>query len=134
MDYADTLGHHKALSLGHTLANYLELRHGLRHGPAVFYGIIFETLLSYELKVIDKKRFKKIMQTMVLFENKIRLLKSVQKKIKIVDAIKKLKFDKINHGKFYTFILLTNDSFCVKKDIEVETLVKVFNQFKKMEL
>lgn len=134
MDYNDKAGAHKALSLGHTLANYLELTCGLRHGPAVFYGIIFVALLSYNIKTINKERFESVMQTAKLFEEKIGLFNSTQRKLRIVDVVHKLKFDKINHGNFYTFVVLTNGGFYVKNGIGITVLTKVFNQFKKLKI
>ena len=134
VDYNDKVGAHKALSLGHTLANYLELTFDLRHGPAVFYGIIFVALLSHNLKTIEKERFKSIMQTVKLFEHKIGLFNNVQEKLRTTDAIDKLKFDKINHGNFYTFVVLTNNDFYVKKGITTAVLTEVFNQFKKLKI
>ena len=132
VDYNDKVGIHKALSLGHTLANYLELTLALRHGPAVFYGIIFEVLLSYNLKTINKKKFVRIIKTAKLFESKIALFGNVQEELRIVDVIRKLKFDKINNGNLYTFIVLTSGGFYVKKDIKSTVLAKVFSQFKKL--
>jgi len=134
VDYNDRTGAHKALSLGHTFANYLELTYNLRHGPAVFYGIIFITLLSYNLKMINTKKFKSIMQIIKLFENKIGLINDIQKKLQISDVVKKLKFDKINLGVLYTFVVLANDGFCIKKDISTAVLTKTFGQFKNIKL
>ncbi len=134
VDYNDKMGVHKALSLGHTLANYLELTFDLRHGPAVFYGIIFVALLSYNLKMINKEKFENIMQTVKLFENKIGLLNNVQGKLRVVDVMHRLKFDKINHGNFYTFVVLTNGSFHIKKGITNAVLTNVFDQFKKLKI
>ncbi len=131
-DYNDKKDVHKALSLGHTFANYLEQKLKLRHGQAVFYGIVLETLLSLRLKVMDQRRYDSIRVSMRLFEKKINLLEKIQGSINANETINKLKFDKINHGDFFTFVLLTNTSFCVKRSITSGQLKKVLSEFTKL--
>ena len=117
IDYGDRKGMHKALSLGHTFANYLESRFKFRHGQAVFYGIILEVILSVQFGTIKQDKFNSIQQLISLFEKKIALLHVVQNRINIDEVINDLKFDKINHGGCFTFVLLTNKGFCVKSTI-----------------
>ena len=54
-DYDDKNGNHKALSLGHTFANFLEKNSEMRHGAAVMYGIIFVAILSRKLGKLSRK-------------------------------------------------------------------------------
>ncbi len=134
-DHDDKKGKHKALSLGHTFANYFERNMGLRHGEAVFYGIIMATILAKNLNIIDKKKNDSIFLTARLFEKKIGLIKAIQRKINPDHALIELKFDKINHssskGK-YSFVIPTHLGYIVKSDISVEILKKSFLDFKKI--
>ncbi len=133
-DFHDRTGKHKALSLGHTLANYLEANHALRHGPAVLYGIVFTALLSNYLKMLSNRRLQDIIQTANLFERKIGMLKDIQNKLRTSVVLHELQFDKINQGNSYTFVLLTNRGYFVKKDIHRSTLIKVLKIFKEIRI
>ncbi|HWH16545.1 MAG TPA: iron-containing alcohol dehydrogenase, partial [Candidatus Paceibacterota bacterium] len=121
-DPEDIKGLHKALSLGHTIANLLETKLRFRHGLAVFYGLIFEALLAKHLGKISEEHFHAIVQTAASFERRFRKLPQVRgflKKIKLANA---LKGDKINSHGTYTFVIPTDDGYELAKDLSADTL------------
>ncbi len=131
-DYDDTKGLHKLLSLGHTFANYLESKTEIPHGPAVFYGLILVFFISYKLKKISQSEFERFMEVARLFEKEIRILNEVQNHIDVNDALEKLKFDKINSGSTYSFVLLKKNSYFVCKSVNTEVLKESLNDLKKL--
>lgn len=133
-DYNDRNGLHKALSLGHTFANYLEQTMKLRHGQAVFYGIILEAILSRDFKTISKKKFNSLKPTIKSFEKSIGLLHKIQDRLSVDDVISSLRFDKINQGSLFTFVLLTNKGYCVKSNITNENLRSALTDFKRFRI
>lgn len=134
VDYNDTKDLHKALSLGHTFANYLESAMSTRHGSAVFYGLIFSCLLSYKLKTISKKQYMNNKLIAKSFEKKFCQLSKVQKVISIKKTIEKMKFDKINHHDQYSFVLLKQNGFYVEHNIDAQLLTECITDFKKIKL
>ncbi len=131
-DYDDTKGLHKALSLGHTFANYIESKTEIPHGPAVFYGLILVFLISYKLKKISKSEFDHFMEVARLFEKEIKMLNEVQNHIDVNDALEKLKFDKINSGDTYSFVLLKKNGYFVCKNVDAEVLKESLDELKKL--
>ncbi|MCX6738882.1 MAG: 3-dehydroquinate synthase [Candidatus Parcubacteria bacterium] len=131
-DYDDTKGLHKSLSLGHTFANYIESKTEIPHGPAVFYGLILVFFISYKLKKISKSEFDRSMKVARLFEKEIRMLNEVQNHIDVNDALEKLKFDKINSGNTYSFVLLKRKGYFVCKSVDTEVLKESLNELKKL--
>lgn len=133
-DFNDRNGRHKAVSLGHTFANYFERCFAMRHGESVFYGIIIATLLSEKLGYISQKKKRGLLTTASHFESVIKRLESVQSKINPKDALKGIAFDKINHHNSYTFVLPTNKGYIVKPGIAKDDLAEVLKSFKKLVL
>ncbi len=127
-DYDDQKGKHKALSLGHTFANYLEKQPDIRHGSAVVYGIIFEAILSNLLNKLTDKNYNSILETARLFERELNGLKKIQKKINTSKAIASFRFDKISGNNGFNFVIPTNEGHLLcnglKKDVVVNTLKK----------
>lgn len=121
-DPEDINGFHKALSLGHTIANLLETKLRFRHGLAVFYGLIFEVFLAKHLGKISEQHFHAIIQTATSFEKRFRKLPQVRrflKRIKLADA---LKGDKINSHGTYAFVIPTDDGYELAKNLSADTL------------
>jgi 3-dehydroquinate synthase len=133
-DFYDKNGMHKALSLGHTFANYLEQKFNLRHGSAVFYGIILEIILSLHFKTINQDKFNSIKPLIKKFEEKIGMLHNIQTLINIEETINNLKFDKINQGNHFTFVLLTKNGFCVKSNVTSDNLRTALIEFSKFNI
>lgn len=134
-DSNDTRDLHKALSLGHTLANYLEHEAWVRHGMAVFYGIVLAAIMSYNLQEISPEQYEGIIHTARLFETKIQ---SYQKICALLQnpqiVIKALSQDKINHHRSLSYVLLSGNGFCVKKNIPPDEIREAINQFSTLEL
>lgn len=131
-DLEDTKGKHKALSLGHTFANYLEAHKNFRHGVAVFYGIIFSTILSFELGKISNKKYQAILSTTSLFEKRINGLKKLQIEMDVEHILEMLKFDKINSHGGYSFVLLDNGGYMVNTNMSKELIRKGLNDLKEL--
>lgn len=130
----DANGYHKALSLGHTLANTLEADPSFRHGLAVFYGIVFVSILARNLERLGQEKYDAIMRTASLFEMHLGQLKKIKRILKKKKTLHSLKFDKINSHKTYSFIIPTNDEYFVYKDIPLEIINKAFDDFFKLTL
>jgi len=133
-DHNDTRGQHKALSLGHTLANRLEPKITISHGAAVFYGLIFSSILSKKFKTITPKEFKRIIDIGSIFEKEIRMLPAVQKIINVNKILREFRFDKINSFNTYTFVLLKKNGYFVYKNIQPEILKESLYDLKKIDL
>lgn len=131
-DMEDTKGKHKALSLGHTFANYLEAHKNFRHGVAVFYGIIFSTILSFKLGKINNKKYQAILSTASLFEKRINGLKKLQSEMDVEHILEMLKFDKINSHGGYSFVLLDNGGYMVNTGMSKELIKKGLNDFREL--
>jgi len=128
-DYRDMRGPHKALSLGHTFANYFENKFKIRHGEAVFYGIILATILASNLKLITENRRRKIFYIAKLFERYLGLLQYLQSKIITTNLLKEIKFDKINSHNKYTFVLPTETGYRIESEIPAKILRQTVNKF-----
>lgn len=128
-DPLDKNGQHKALSLGHTLANVLEGDPSFRHGLAVFYGIVFETILARNISKLSENKYDEIMNTAILFEQNLHQLKSIKKMLKRKDLMLELNRDKINSHGSYSFVIPTDDSYFVYKDMPVEVIRQSLNDF-----
>lgn len=133
-DPFDINGYHKALSLGHTFANYFEMALGLNHGPAVFYGILLETLLASELGYIGTEKKKSILETATLFERRFGLLRKVQKQMDVLDMIDKIRFDKINCNQTYTFVIPKEKGYKIEQNVSKKTLKLVISKFQMIQL
>lgn len=133
-DLNDSNGSHKALSLGHTFANYLEPTFNMRHGEAVFYGMILATLLSIKLGKISKEKVSDILFLCRLFDKNLNTLRQVQRKIDITDLLLRIGFDKINDSGVYSFVIPINNGYMISKNVKVDILKEVIQNFKNLEL
>ncbi len=70
-------GVRKILNLGHTFAHAFEVEqnHKLKHGQAVVVGITCSLYLSKELNIISESNFRKYLDFLLLFSNRIKLRK-----------------------------------------------------------
>lgn len=134
VDPFDETGEHKALSLGHTLANVLEKNPSFRHGLAVFYGIVFETLLAKETNRLSKHKYDSMLYTAGLFEQKFGQLANTKKIIRRSFLLEALSCDKINSHGTYTFVIPTDDGYFLYKDIPGDLIDKVKTGFMSMSL
>lgn len=128
-DLRDQCGVHKALSLGHTTANYFEKNKNINHGEAVLYGVLFSLILSKNLVQIDDEKFSKLLYTIKLF------IKHVGRKKIIISMIKKRMFprcllgDKINHGGKYNFVIPYKETWRVSKNVPEKIIKNAVEEF-----
>ena len=133
-DPTDRNGAHKALSLGHTFANYFERGSQMSHGEAVFYGILLATLLSRELKAISDTRYHSIHEVACTLEKQIQRLEYMQRTLDPEDMIRKISFDKINSHGSYTFVIPTTKGYRVQSNIARHSIWKAIESFKSLSL
>ena len=128
-------GLHKALSLGHTLANILEMQSSMSHGSAVFYGIIFETLLSLRLRKISEEKYARILRMASFFEDRFGKLEEAKKSISNQSFFRRLKRDKINSRKTgtYIFVIPTENGYEVV-EVSPTLLSETINDFIELKL
>lgn len=95
-------GIRKILNLGHTFAHAFEVEqnHKLKHGQAVIVGITCSLYLSKELKIISEKDFRRYLDFLLLFANKIKL-----RKVNISKIYNIMKKDKKNRSNEIRFVL-----------------------------
>ncbi|MFA6159466.1 MAG: 3-dehydroquinate synthase family protein [Parcubacteria group bacterium] len=128
-DHNDKNGNHKALSLGHTFANFLERDSTMRHGVAVVYGIIFVAILSKNLRKLSFKNYKQIIKTAKRFEKNIGLLREIQKDLKFEDVLESFFSDKISENNSLNFVLPTDSGYMVYKNVSKKTVIKSLEMF-----
>lgn len=133
-DPLDKNGQHKALSLGHTLANVLEGDPSFRHGLAVFYGIVFETILAKNALKLSENKYNEILHTAILFEQNLHQFRNIKKMLKKKDLMSELKRDKINSHESYSFVIPTDDGYYVYKEVPAEVINKSLNDFLNLSL
>jgi len=132
-DWNDTNSVHKALSLGHTLANYLEESKHLFHAEAVMYGIVFEVVIAKKLGAISDGRFDEIIKTAVVFEREFRKLDSIKHALLPKTLHDFLLRDKISHHNSIIFTLPTDHGYTVK-EIDEEILSSTIKEFNDLKL
>lgn len=110
-DHSDTKGAHAALSLGHTLSNFLEKNAGISHGAGVLAGIIHAATLARDLDKISKKYFNIILATSREFTQFLPQAVQAQTWIDPEVASKQLQFDKINPKGSTRLIIMTNTGY-----------------------
>ena len=116
-DHQDTKGLHRALSMGHTIANYLETSTDIDHGAAVLYGIMFSALMSLRLSRIDIRNFDKIIRTAFMFDNLFENIDSASELLSSPAFFRSLLSDKISNGSDITLVIPTNNGFSIESKI-----------------
>lgn len=114
-DWYDRDNIHKALSLGHTLANVYETRCNIHHAEAVTYGIIFEAIVANRAKILSDKKLESTLKVASKLEIFFNVFNQVQKEITLAMIIRVLKSDKINHSNTFNLVLPIDDGYCVKE-------------------
>jgi 3-dehydroquinate synthase len=133
-DLYDNNGYHKALSLGHTIANILESNPFFRHGLAVFYGIIFESILAKNSSILGQKKYDEMMYTASLFEMHFKQLQKIKNILKKKRILRNLRFDKINSHGIYSFVVPSEDGYFIYKNVSIDMINKTLNDFLKIAL
>lgn len=133
-DYNDRNGSHKALSLGHTFANFLEKKSKMRHGAAVMYGIIFAAILSKKLGKLSLENYNQIIVTASRFEKNIGLLKNIQKSLRIEKVLESFLSDKISENNSFNFVLPTDGGYRVYKNVPEKIVIEALEILKQLQL
>jgi 3-dehydroquinate synthase len=118
-DPYDANGRHKALSLGHTIANYLERDPMITHGEAVAYGILFTALIASRMKKLQKSKLENIVNMFSLFHRYIEKDRRVVKQITSPNLLAVLSRDKINTRGCYNFVIPTNGGWGIAHNVGV---------------
>lgn len=124
-------GIRKALNFGHTLghaieSHFLESAKPLLHGEAIAIGMILESYLAKEKKILDEKEYLQIKNT----------LKSIYETIEISDndiqsIIKLLIHDKKNEYGKVQFALIENiGKSIINQSIDNDTIIRSFADYK----
>lgn len=132
-DHDDLAGSHKALSLGHTFANFLEKKSKMRHGIAVMYGIVFVAILSRKLDKLSVENYNKIIKTAKKFEKNIGLIKSIQKGLKTEKVLDSFFSDKISSNNSLNFVLPTDKGYFIYKDAPKNIVIEALEEFKNIQ-
>ena len=128
-DPTDSTGYHKALSMGHTIANILEADTRFRHGLAVFYGIIFELLLARQLNAIGNKSYRAILSTARLFEREFAYVLEAQKILDQENFIHTLLTDKISSHGTLRFAAPADSGFQILDSVTAPTINAAVREF-----
>lgn len=109
-DWRDETGSHKALSLGHTLANFLEMQLPIHHGEAILYGMYLEGYIARNKKLLNAAAHARFNATIHQFDkyfNKYEMIKPILSK----NLFEQLRKDKINHHGIIKFVLPTTTAY-----------------------
>lgn len=121
-DPYDVTGQHKSLSLGHTLANYLERDNRINHGEAVLYGIFWATLLSKRVHKINVIKYEKIRQIFDQFRQSINKDEIIIKLLNSKKLQNILLKDKINSNNQYNFVIPTKESWEILRNVNIPVI------------
>lgn len=109
-DHDDTLGLHIALTLGHTIANYLEKFYNTTHGEAVLIGIDHALFIAERRGQLSRNKIKDLSKTIKLLDRVINARKYIPK-IDVNQMSEHLITDKINHSNSYRVVGITETGF-----------------------
>jgi len=131
-DWYDVKGKHKALSLGHTLANYLEMKGEYHHAVAVLYGMVLEYLIAQQRGIVAPAECKVFFAAAQLFEERFKQHEQVMIHLQPSVLIPALRKDKISHHGTIRFVLPTKRGYCVSvvSEDELADAVEAFGKLK----
>jgi len=113
-DHTETRGVHVALSLGHTLSNYLEKRYGVTHGQGVLVGITHAVLLSKQAGIITEGYSRSLLDTALVIDRELDILSRFTSDLDSPDLFRYLHSDKINHHGELFFVVPTGKGYAVR--------------------
>lgn len=114
-DWHDKKNIHKALSLGHTLANIYEMRCNLHHAEAVTYGILFEAIVSNRIRTLSDKSLGSILSVASKLEGYFSKFNQAQKEVTGAMILKAFKKDKISHHEIFNLVLPTDNGYSFRE-------------------
>lgn len=122
-DPFDRNGIRQILNFGHTIAHALEKTIKISHGDAVFWGCMFELILSIELGFIKERDITSFIYFFKKFAPKIIIDENIFENI-----LKKIEFDKKNLDSSNTFLIKTQKTIKPIKNISRKILKKVWRK------
>lgn len=107
-------GRRQLLNFGHTIAHGLEsaLGHKITHGKAVCVGMVIESYISYEKKILAKASFEKILQAIFSFGLHFSIKINLDKR----RFFQALLYDKKNLNNQVHIVLLKDIGECLEQD------------------
>lgn len=129
-DWYDVKGSHKALSLGHTLANYIEMNSQQHHAVAVLYGILLEFIIAYGRRIITRAQYDDFIKFIRLFEIKFTSSQEIMLLLDPVVVLPALQRDKISHSGIVKLVLPTKQGYAVSdvSEDELEGALVILNE------
>jgi 3-dehydroquinate synthetase len=98
----------------------------------VFYGLIFEVLISRLMGKIKKKKSLQLIEVANAFEKRIGMLEIFKKTMKIDDIIHSLSSDKINNGNKFKFVIPTDNGYMIAHDVPKEIIEAAISDFQEL--
>lgn len=128
-DEKEETGLRKTLNLGHTFAHGFESAsaHKLKHGEAVFYGIICALIVSASLGLIDKKIINQFLNDFGFIKRE-RLIKELDTKT----VINFMRSDKKNVAGSINLVLPSKNGILIDVPIKEKAVFTTIEKFKKM--
>ncbi|MCX7641156.1 MAG: 3-dehydroquinate synthase [Elusimicrobiales bacterium] len=122
-DPFDCKGIRETLNFGHTTAHAIESLYKTPHGDSVFYGCIFELMLSKELGYLKNSLLESYLSITKIYTPKLKIkLKDFYKFYQIIS------YDKKNRTTKNTFLIKTNNGIKRVFNIEVNILKKLWRK------
>lgn len=112
-DWHDKAGIHKALSLGHTLANIIEVKRATHHADAVFYGVLFEALMAERAGLLSTANLNHLLEGANNFERIFQLLPDTKVLLSKYLSPTELKQDKISEHGVIKFVVPTDHGYTI---------------------
>lgn len=132
-DIFDIKGAHKALSLGHTFANYFEQEGVTPHGIAVFHGILLAAMLSRKIGSIEEDRYRDLLKKWQSVHDLAPDLFSItkyKKHISLDEAINHFKSDKIDASGKLSFVTISESrGYAIEKDLAEPVIREVLQEY-----
>lgn len=126
-DWRDEIGTHKALSLGHTLANFIEMRLPIHHGEAILYGMYLEGFIAREKGLLSQEEHDSFTDVVRQFDRHFDKYDQVRPLLSD-ELLVHLRKDKISNHGVIKFVLPTTTGYAVEV-VSEEELLKAIEHF-----
>jgi 3-dehydroquinate synthase/shikimate kinase/3-dehydroquinate synthase len=128
-DEKEETGLRKILNLGHTFAHGFESasNYKLKHGEAVYYGVISALFVSRDLGIVSQNKVDNFLEDFRFM--KIRKLFC---SLDTQDVIKFMKSDKKNRGESINLVLPTQNEIILDYPVEEKYIINVIEKVKRL--
>ncbi|MCX7905529.1 MAG: 3-dehydroquinate synthase [Elusimicrobiales bacterium] len=127
-DPLDLKGIREILNFGHTPAHAIESLYKIPHGDSVFYGCIFELMLSKKLGLLNESLFKYYLSVIKIYNPKFQFQND-----RFDEFYNKLKYDKKNKSTENVFLVKTTEGIKKVFNIEKNILKELWRKLCKKE-